>query len=354
MRIGIVTQPLVNNYGGVMQNFALQYVLKRMGHTPLTLDYIPAKNIWRIILSLLFNFVLFFTSKRRNVVDCLPVKRDKHVGEFMSKYIQLTRKIDHYSSDLINNYSLNAIIVGSDQVWRPAYNDSVLYDNYLMFAYDYNIKKIAYAASFGVSDWEYTPAMTEACRKLVSKFDAISVRESSGVKLCNRFLDVESCVVLDPTLLLTAEDYRPLFSTIPQLPYPYALHYILDKKNAINTTSGPIGIENVVSVSVSRKLTCSIEEWLCLIFNAEIVITDSFHGMVFSVIFHKDFYVIGNKKRGVSRMLSILEGLGLTDRFILDNNFSLNKVRPIDWCKVDSCLNHLRSYSIDFLINSLK
>src|SRR5690606_30989510 len=133
----------------------------------------------------------------------------KHTKKFINENIQLSPLIEN-TTDLKKHFNKNdfdAVIVGSDQTWRPKYSPNI-YNYYLDFLKDNNqIKKLAYASSFGTAEWEYTEEQTKIVKQLVKQFHAISVREAAGVDLWREKLGIEAVHLLDPTLLLTAEDY---------------------------------------------------------------------------------------------------------------------------------------------------
>ena len=164
----------------------------------------------------------------------------KHTFEFVTKYIQpITPKIHTNSSlkEIAINDEYDAFIVGSDQVWRLHYSPNIL-NYYFYFIFDKKkIKKIAYAASFGLPDWHYPKRITRKVQKLAQKFDAISVREANAVKLCHEKLKVDATHVLDPTMLLCKQDYIDLVNNEKESVSPGELMvYILDSslKKIIN------------------------------------------------------------------------------------------------------------------------
>ena len=115
------------------------------------------------------------------------------------------KKIEVNDFNALNPNDFDAFIVGSDQVWRRLYMPDI-YREYLSFAEGWNVRRISYAASFGTEEWEYSPLETTECRRLLQKFDAVSVREASGVSLCKKHFGVEAVHVVDPTLLLDRDE----------------------------------------------------------------------------------------------------------------------------------------------------
>jgi exopolysaccharide biosynthesis predicted pyruvyltransferase EpsI len=223
-------------------------------------------------------------------------------------------------------------------------------------------KKIfSYAASFGLSDWQFDIERTEKLRKLVKKFRSVSVREKDAVELCRDNLNIEAKWVLDPTMLLSKEDYISLFKDkFPEKSEGNLMTYIFDSSEEKNYL--------IKLVETERKLNAftvmaheneefpAVEKWLKGFYDAKFVLTDSFHGMVFSIIFEKPFLVILNKKRGSSRFLSLLSALGLEDRLIEqveDFDTQLLK-KDIDYEKIRKKLFVLVDKSKAFLIDSLE
>lgn len=338
MKIGILTQPLQANYGGILQNYALQQVLKQMGHDVWTIDYGKftwinwLDNAWRVLAHKMLGHKAHFatTPPKKKKIEA-PLRR------FAENNIQLTiPRCKRFNKKIIRKYGFRALIVGSDQVWRPMYN-YYIEDSFLSFVSRMKIKRVAYAVSFGTDKWEFTQQQTEHCAVLAKMFDGISVRERSGIILCNKHLGVNATQVLDPTLLMRYRDYIKLCSHISKR-NPFIFAYVLDKneekRKSIVDFAEHRGLPYFIKgpdKSVSNDDT--IELWLSYFRDAAFVVTDSFHGTVFSIIFNKDFYVFGNEKRGNSRFDSLLETFNLKDRMV--NNVLPEKIESINWEEVN-------------------
>ena len=311
-KIGILTQHLLNNYGGLLQNFALQQCLKKIGHEVKTIDYLRTMNcipLDRCLLSWAKTLLLFFIpGKRRRFVRCsYKGFRPCWADEFVSKWINTTSKCYKYKASMLGNFDI--VIVGSDQVWRPKYNYRIQ-DMFLEFARNLPIKRIAYAASFGVDEWEYTLRQTKVCSALAKKFNAISVREETGVNLCKEHLGVDATWVLDPTLLLDKEDYCEVCKDVPIIKDRFLAAYVLDKNEAVRVQCESIAAERNLSLKffeASTNASLSVSEWLAMFRDAAYVVTDSFHGTVFSIIFGKEFKCLYNESRGSARFDSLLK-----------------------------------------------
>lgn len=366
MRIAILTLPLHVNFGGILQCYALQTVLERMGYevSVLNTDFVNVDYKTRIGLFI-----------KRLVKTCIG-KESKFYGwktereiprqytqTFIDKYIHI-RNIKDLS--LLTESEFDAIIVGSDQIWRPVYYRPIA-NAYLKFAKDWkHIRRIAYAASFGTNEWEYTQEETTECASLLRLFDFVSVRESSGVDLCRKYLGVKAVQVLDPTLLLTKEDYLNIakngasqnnkgglfYYFLDETPEKTRLLKVLAKKyGLIQYCANNVNVENY-SLSFERRIQLPIEQWVMGFRDVSLVVTDSFHGCVFSIIFNKPFIAISNKKRGYARFISLLSLFDLQDRLI-DTDVRIPEINEIDYTLVNEKLNLLRYNSYKFLENGL-
>lgn len=310
MKIGILTQPLRGNYGGVLQNWALQHILIRLGHEPITIDILPRPSIGRFILSTIKSLLLWFIPSRRRRFKRWRERRMPLFEEFVSKNIIKTPTCRNYSMEMIREYGLEALLVGSDQTWRPIYNVNRLSDMFLHFAGNFSGKRVAYAASFGVDYWEYSEKQTSVCSSLAQLFDAVSVRETSGVALCERYLGIDAVAVLDPTLLVRKETYAELCMKVPVFKKRYLAAYVLDSAKEVDliiTEEAKKRGLPILRYSAYGRAKLTIEEWIAIFRDASFVITDSFHGTVFSIIFEKPFRCVVNERRGGVRFADLLE-----------------------------------------------
>lgn len=369
MKIAIITLPLHANYGGILQAYALQTVLKRMGHSVevITTPVLKKISFWRMPFSYTKRFLLKFLFRKNvkiffeqwhNQVDPFLVKQ---ITSFIHENIS-NRLVKSYYDIKSNEY--NAFVVGSDQIWRPKYFDFSIDNAYLSFAeYWTGIKRIAYAPSFGTDEWEYTPKQTRLCRNLLTSFDGISVREESAVKLCRYYLHNDALQVLDPTMLLKASDYSKLFVN-KQLPPSSGqlLTYILDESPEIDLLVHNLSLslnykpfrvnsryENLDAL-LSERVQPSVEQWLKGFSEAKFVITDSFHATVFSILFNKPFVVVENRERGLSRLHSLLKMLGLEKNLLpVGEQLRCDLDYSYDVKAVNTILSNLRNKSFSFL-----
>ncbi|RKE04600.1 polysaccharide pyruvyl transferase family protein [Marinifilum flexuosum] len=356
MKIGILTHPLGHNYGGILQNYALQVVLKKMGHDPTTIR-IGKYTILNWLVSMIKIFILKLIGRELQypLAPWVKLKKEKPLTDFVDRNVKCSTKKLWFEEKEVLKYNFDALLVGSDQVWRPCYNLHIE-DLFLNFARNIEIRKIAYAASFGTDEWEFSVDQTKLCKDLIKQFDAVSVREDSGVKLCNSFLNQKAEVVLDPTLLLSKSEYEKICKNVEKYSSPTLAVYILDmtneKMNFVESFAKKknlrVKLMNVVEITHKYD---TIETWLSTFRDAEFVITDSFHGTIFSIIFNKDFYSICNLERGASRFESLLSLFGLKSRLLY--GLDLNNDCSINWIEINEKLEELRDQSNLFLKNSL-
>ena len=347
MKVGILTLPYGPNYGWAVQLWALYTSIEKLGHNSVVID-----RRWN-------------TSQKSVLYKTKRFLYYKGICRRFSRFldneiINITREIRDSNTMTKLAAELDAVVVGSDQVWRIENTRGANLNFFLDFIPDNSTKRISYAASFGKDTWQGSPAETEQVSKLLLKFDSITVREDSGVSLCKELFNVNAIHVVDPTLLLTQEDYNLILSS-PQKKSQittYILDSTTEKRDAIFKFSKVTNI-NVVPLYSPKKITYyqSVYYWLENIRDAEYVIADSFHGMVFSIIFQKNFVVLANMQRGLTRFTSLLSQLGLEDR--LTNEFTCENImkilsNKIDYSQVESKLNTMRYFSLNILKESLQ
>lgn len=385
MKILILTQPLHTNYGGLLQAYALQQILKRMGHDVVTdrLGVIQKLPLWNRVLRFLYHATQFYILKnyRYYPYRYLFFSFDKeskakrsiaaNTERFVNIHVDTIDLFTRSNENVINTVrQFDAIVVGSDQVWRATMSDIPTY--FLSFTKAMNVKRIAYAASFGTDDLsEYSKKDMKIASESIKLFDAVSVREKSGMHLCRDYFHMDTVHVLDPTMLLSKDDYLKLIEGEDKpCSKDMLLTYVLDRtqeKNdiiqrvgeALNLTPCENGaikyFYNVVESNVSECTYPSVSQWLAGFRDAQFVVTDSFHGTVFSIIFNKPFVAILNSKRGSSRFISLLSVLGLEDRLIsAANEFSKEHLKPMDYSSVNKILNDWKYQSISYIERHLK
>lgn len=356
MKIGILTQHFLLNYGGIIQNFALQQVLLKLGHDPLTFEHDTCYSRTRWFLRSAKHVLKSHSLKGLPVYPTYQGRiGNKNFIKFILKNIRSVT-VNDFTPDLTQKYGLDAYIVGSDQVWRPAFNLGPRLGNMFLDFVNENVKKLSYAASFGCKEWEYTEEQEQMCDKLAKRFDAISVREASGVDLCKEHFGVKATLVLDPTLLLDKEDYGKVCHDVPRKEKHIFVYSLVVSEGVLavaEKVAEMIGLPIIVKQAGSKvKKEDTIEDWFAEFRDADYVVTDSFHGMVFSIIFNKPFAIVMNASGGNDRYIFLLSQLSLMERIVKDG--TLPSDSAIDWQRVNSQLASLRKTSLEFLKNNLK
>lgn len=377
MKIGILTLPSSFNYGGILQAYALQHTLDKLGYDSIIIrrerpktpenSSSLSRKVKDLLKTVLGKPVYKVPNEaQRNIIE-------KECSEFIGTFMRKTGQVAYNTDELANickENGIDTVIVGSDQVWRPHMTADI--KNYFVdFAGD-EIKKIAYAASFGVDKWEYDEEKTAICSELAKKFKLITVREDSGVNLCNQYLGVGATHVLDPTMLLEPEDYislaeRSMVGDSEGDLFCYILNENNNKAIFINQVAKHTGctpfsvmpkrdpyFNNNVNKNINECIYPSPSSWIKAFMDAKYVITDSFHGTVFSIIFNKPFWVIGNKSRGNARFDSLLRTYKLEHRFIdniKDTNIDLTS--EIDWNSVNAIRKEKKEFSINLLTRAI-
>ena len=372
MKIGIVTFYRVANYGAMLQAYSLMKNLERMGHEVVFIRYkfcAPKRlPLWRSLVSRSLKGVRI---KLKSYV-CHPIT------DFAKDYSQ-TEFCETIDAVKLATKDCDAFIVGSDQMWNPLWC-SGLHLPLVMLDFATGDKiRISYAASFGTKEWREDQNAAEAGRML-KKFKAISVRENSGVELVEKLSGRKDAkCLLDPTLLQNAMFYNEIIaknvSCCKNGKKPYVFRYILDEWTDSKELEAALGVAkaklNITNVETDRKnapgllgVICrmlgvkakiTLPEWLEKIASSEFVFTNSFHGTVFAILFHKPFVsvLIKGKMSGMNeRALSLLKLVGLEDRAVyLDE---LEKIAaladtPVNWEDVDSRLDQQRDLVRQFL-----
>ncbi len=355
MKTGIITFHNALNYGAVLQAYALQTTLESLGCESEIINYSTPrvdKKAVKPSFKSYRNPLNYFKDKKLYETNS---EKGENIRRFQNEQYRLTEKLSYEElKAAAEKYDL--IFTGSDQVW----NDKITGSDgayYIDFA-DEN-KRCSYAASIGMSEIPETYEATY--KKRLSSFRAISVREKTAQKALKTQLGIDSCNVLDPTLLLSAEDYRKIAKPVTHKPYIflYMLFYspelIKSAKRISKELKLPVLCVNSSGKPISCFKDCStvgIEEWLGLVSGAEFVLTNSFHGLCFSVNFNKSFNIElpPSAVNASSRMSDLLELLGLSDRIISDGK---PVVDVIDYAKVNETLSIEKEKSLGFLKSCL-
>lgn len=369
MKIGVLTLPIRTNYGGILQAYALVTVIKSLGNEVFLIQERVKLPFYKAPFVYLKRFLFKYVFRKNNAIDVFHERTEMHlnrvVGQHTIEFINRNLTCVDLSFIKENNNDIDAIVVGSDQIWRPRYAPSI-FNSFLSFAKNWRVKRVAYAPSFGTDEWEYNLWQEYYCKLLVRKFDALSVREQTGVELCNLHFGVSAKLVLDPTMLLTTEYYESLIREQGLEKSDGDLFvYVLDRNDETlkieQEICSRLELKSFYSstdsrnANISERVATKVEAWLKSFYDAEFILTDSFHACVFSILFNKPFMVYGNRKRGLARFHSLLSMFHLTDRLVSieTSNFETVILAPIDWIKVNKILQEQRESSLMFLRESL-
>lgn len=376
MRIAIISLPLHLNYGGILQSYALKKELESMGHEVSVVDRsvkMPFPKWWKAPL-IYMNRSLKSLKGGSDAPEVFREYRCRREYPVLSRELKkfIDAEIDPIVIDSyedIKKGDFEGFVVGSDQVWRPRYFGRIE-DAFLDFARGWDVKRVSYAASFGTDSLEFEAETLRTCADLLSHFDAVSVREDSAVKMCDEWLDFDRAVhVPDPVMLADVSDYQRIAErSRVRRAKGRIMTYILDpseNKKAIvcqvrKWTGKDVEDYSVNPhdrrVSLDERVVPPLEEWLSGFADADFVVTDSFHGCVLSLMFHKPFIAVGNGQRGMARMRSLLDMFGLDQRLVHgidpedDGGFFLSQP---DWDAVEAVLEEQRATAHRFLADAL-
>ena len=319
------------NYGNIIQRYALQHFLSENG----------------------------FKYRSFNLDFDWDKKTHDHISRFVEKYIDT----DYFDPVVAGAYK--SYIVGSDQVWRDWWCDWQLFGRmWLNFVKSKKARRIAYAASFGNDTLEgarINNELADLIKPLIKQFDAISVREKSGIKFVKQLGGRTAVNVVDPTMLMTPDDYSRLInsSEFAHKKTEPIFCYILDRSDEKLDFAKKISQmrnQKISDFNPSSKSLPPVEQWLKGFRDAELVVTDSFHGIILSIINNTDFIAFGNEERGLARMVDLLAELGVDGRLIDKENisrFNYGKLEKISWERVNEKLDDLRDKSSKWLLDNI-
>lgn len=375
MKVGILTLPLWHNYGGILQAYALRLAIEKMGHQAILIDVkreslskrkqaVSQTKRW-VKAKVLYRLKRPYYPNEKEVESI-----SSNTRAFVEKKIKPAS--GHITLSAVPKFAkrLDAIVVGSDQVWRPEYcPDLKLY--FLDFAKK-RLKKISYAASLGTDDWRFDSKQTSRCGKLLRKFDAVSVREESAIDLIKDNMQVDAVQTCDPTMLLDDKDYlsavdisstypsggRGIFCYVldPKEPRMQGLPNIATKLNYELFFIMPKVFDKGYAKSSAEYVFPPVKEWIKALQESDFVITDSFHGCVFSIIFNKPFIAIANTVRGRTRFESLLKLFELEDR-LFDSVADIAPEmlsKPLHWERINKIRENEKHKGLKFLTDALE
>lgn len=377
-----------DNYGTVLQNYALQATLKDLGHDPFWIrtSYAKRPSIIkralnfskqilfspRDLIELLYNTWASKTFRRRSLailgikMKAFRANNPRHFSDFLAKHVTLSEREYEVVSIRTNYPEADAYIVGSDNVWAKV-NDA----NFLGFGPS-GATRIAYGVS---AHWSKVSRYWEhQARSRINNITYLSVRESQALKVCRRLGRADALHVLDPTLLLKSNDYDVVTVADDKLAKigKYGLGYFVnlaglgqipwDKMCAV---ASRLGVKYKVVPLQGAELVIpqayiyapSLGRWLYAFRNASYILTNSYHGVIFAILMQKSFLVFPqgpSQDRSGDRIPSLLQLLGLEERIYYNNSDMVQHLlRPIDWEFVARVLAAERLKSREFLRQSL-
>jgi len=363
MKVGILTFHRSNNYGAVLQTYALQTVLDQLGIRSQIIDYVrPGKDEslfspwWGFKNCIINGFTLLRYSKTK--------QRNTQFQEFRKLFFRISRK-SYYSCDELEKAlpEVEAFICGSDQIWRPVLDNNQLRVYFLDFINSKEVKKIAYAPSFGIST--VSEEFMQFVRPLINDIQHLSVREKTGQKIISQAADRKAQIVLDPSLLLLSEDWNRI-ALPPCVDPPYVLVYCLSQRrnfcDLVRHVKKKTGLPVVVISPYALNLIpdadhvifdAGPQEFVGLFANASCICTNSFHGTAFSLIYRRPFWATPIRLAN-SRLEDLLNVIGLSDRQVGSAEDFPDAPLEIDYSKAEKLIDEARSNSISFLKNALQ
>lgn len=382
MKIGLCVRYDCNNYGSMLQILATQKLIQDLGHDYEIIRYNKntplffIRNITRIANPYFMKgkIVSYVRNKKisrypsikegnTNRIACISHYRNNYIGPFSPIYKGYSNLVHG-----ANNY--DAILVGSDQLWTPAGIKSRFYN--LLFVPD-EIKKISYATSFGVS--EIPVSQKKLTKKFLNRIEFLSVREIRGAEIIKELTQRSATIALDPTLMYSKNQWDSFLPNDQIIKSPYIFAFFLGDNNlhreAVEQLKKSTGLKVVtipfMETVVERDFSFGDEqlynvgpvEFLNLIRGADYVCTDSFHGTVFSLLYHKKFITFNrtandDKQTRNSRIDSLFELLSLQDRRYREGISLTDQIQlDINYTDIEHTLEELRNISWDFLQNAI-
>lgn len=360
------------NFGSVLQAVALQRYLLEKGYDVTDLDYnaslkeklknwIKNKNSLQLFVG---KFEEATRKKSCKQQEKFELRRYK-IEEFEKSYLKRSTLCRNPEQIRETAKKYDIFICGSDQIWSPALLNPIFYFDFV----PNSKKKIAYAPSFGVMNT--TREKKEKIARYLKSFDSISVRETQGQKFIEELIGKKVPVVVDPTLLIDSEIWHE-YSQKVEYNKPYIFCYLLtpnrDYVNAVSNLAKNKGLKVIIVPTIKGPFDTGFEEmidigpaeWLSLIENASYVCTDSFHGCIFSLIFHKEFVLFKrfkdeDKASENSRIYTLAKMLEVEDRIIdVEHLERINNFELIDFYIIDRIIENKVNESKHWLIDALK
>ena len=340
-KINLLTIHWGNSYGGTMQTYATIKLLKELGHDVTLINLIHPR-----LKNKLF--------KKHNTRFSWIIEDIQFSMFRLLHFGHMTKRMYSIKDSVIPDCDVT--IVGSDQVWNSDITGPLQLSYFLDFVNRGD--KLSFASSFGKFEWESDDETTKTVKNYLLKFKAISVREESGVSICKDVFDTDAVLVLDPTLVYgkyddIIKDNKPRHTILTFLLKPNK-----NTKAICKMVSNEIKLPLYSPHRIIRSILLGPNSWLKRMKNSDFIITDSFHGLAFSLIFHKNFIVLCADDKKFARLHSLLSLVHLEDRYVqsiddLSKRLSLVH-NDINYEEVDKILSEKRRESIEFLNSNIK
>lgn len=356
-RVGVLTWHYYQNFGSALQCFALQTLLENIGKEVKVINYrnpnFGSVDMKKEFLCYLLAPILERFSTRFKLSNL----------KFRKKYIHETGLVMSPEEVCEISKSFDAVIFGSDQIWAPNLLNTV----YLGESIPDSIRKVSYAASIGLNT--IPKELVSTYQEKLQSFYAVGIREEDGRILLKKECNIESTVVLDPTLMEDVGVYKKMQREVSGIQRPFIFCYFLNKKHKYKDIVQKYAREHnlqIVAVSdkpedaewTTRLTGLGADHFLWLINNSETIMTDSYHGTIFSLLFHKNFWLFRRFEEDDpicqnSRIRQLQNDFNISHR-IISSDTIIDESRPIDYQYFECQLSRLRSSSLSFLKNSLK
>lgn len=347
-RINLITLHYADNNGSALQAYATCRLLRDLGHQVTVINFQNKSTI---------------LGRYKHFSSWKLIPRYLNFWRFQHRYmIPMTRRM--FEMDTSKIPSCDYTVVGSDQTWNADFEIVKRGVYYLNFVND-GSQKIALASSFGKAEWEASSEFTAKVKDWLSEFKAISVREKSGVDICRHYFQREATWVLDPTLALG--DFSELLDMQSHVKdeircFLFKMGHSLDVIDYIAAKEQlPVCQLNVGGRETYRTVPfwkSSPIEWMEMIRDAKIWVSDSFHGVAFGIVFRKQFIALCNDTKKLERIQSLLHLLGLEDRLVYSVEDLKSRyeqvMSPIDYDNVYAILKKEQSKFKDFIKKNIQ
>lgn len=360
-KIGIVTWHYYSNFGSGLQAFALQKMISDIGYDVEIINYrnpqICRRVWWKEILKcILHNTVGVFDNK-------VYVKTLSGTKNFQNRYLSLTTRFEcpEKIADIVGGFS--CLVYGSDQIWAPNVYNPIYMGGYVPM----HIRKISYAASIGLNDIPIN--LVRVYKENLSSYHAVAVREEEGRVLLKKKCGIESKVVLDPTLMLNVATYSKMQRRVKGIKGKFIYCYFLNKEHEYRETVEEYARKHELQIVGSsdknsdsewmiKLANIGADQFLWLINNAETIFTDSYHGSIFSLLFHKNFWTFVRFKENNpicqnSRIRQLQNNFNIGHR-IIPSKGVVDDSKVIDFDYFEKRLEELRLDSISYIMEALK